>query len=535
MKSPKRFLLLSLASPLSLFIPLALMSAPGVAATPPTLPTLPQKVVNTKYVAQSGQTIVVNAGGDLQAAINAAARGDTIVLQAGATYPGPFTLPNKTAGAGWIYITSSAYANLPSPGKRVTVADAANMPKITVAANKGAAIQTKAKAHHFRFVGIEFKPQAGNFVYALIQIGNRETVTTALPRNITFDRCYIHGDPDVGARRGVAMDGINVAVVDSHVSDFKENGSDTQALWAYNTPGPLKVLNNYLEASGENLMTGGSDPGITDLVPSDIEIKGNHFFKPLTWIGQQWTVKNLLEFKNGQRILVEGNVFENNWLHAQDGEAIVITPRNQGNHAPWSATRDITVRLNKIVNVGRGFNVSGRDSDYQSQVAERVLIENNVISVTALQGATGRIIQVVGGPVDVTVRHNTAFTVPGGTLGFSENRVLATRFDFRDNIMSRGSYGFAGTGTGEGTRTLDAYYTDYTFVRNAVIGADLASYPADNRAPASMKAVGFVDSAAQNYRLAATSPYKSAATDGKDMGADIDAIEAATAGVAPAP
>jgi hypothetical protein len=504
------------------------MSAPAVAAT---LPTLPQKVVNTNYALPPGKTIVVNAGGNLQAAIDSAVRGDKIVLQAGATFNGPFTLPNKTTGAGWIYITSSAYAALPPPGTRVSVADAVNMPKITVVANK-AAIVTKGKAHHFRFVGIEVKPQPKAFVYTLIQIGNRETATTALPRNITFDRCYIHGDPDVGGRRGVAMDGINVAVIDSYVSDFKENGADTQAVWAHNTPGPLKVVNNYLEAAGENLMTGGSDPAIANLVPSDIEIKRNHFFKPLAWIGKPWTVKNLIEFKNGQRILVEGNVFENSWQHAQDGEAIVITPRNQSNTAPWSATRDITVRLNRIVNVGRGVNLSGRDSDYSSQVAERVLIENNEFSVTALQGATGRIVQVTGGPVDVTIRHNTAFTVPGGTLAMSENRVLATRFDFRDNIMSRGGYGFIGTGTGEGTRTLNAFYTDYTFVNNAIIGGAAQDYPAGNMGPANMKAVGFVDSASENYRLAPSSPYKGAASDGKDLGADIDAIDAATKGVA---
>jgi nitrous oxidase accessory protein NosD len=41
----------------------------------------------------SAATLVVPAGGDLQAAINSAAPGDTIVLEAGATYRGPFWLP----------------------------------------------------------------------------------------------------------------------------------------------------------------------------------------------------------------------------------------------------------------------------------------------------------------------------------------------------------------------------------------------------------------------------------------------------------
>jgi len=39
-----------------------------------------------------------------------------------------------------------------------------------------------------------------------------------------------------------------------------------------------------------------------------------------------------------------------------------------------------------------------------------------------------------------------------------------------------------------------------------------------------------VDLSHGNYRLGPASPYKNAATDGKDPGAAIDALEAATAG-----
>src|SRR5437016_7873646 len=218
---------------------LSLWPAAGDAAQ---LPTFPQAFIDTTYSRPSGNTIVVNAGGNLQRAINNAVPGDTIVLQVGAAFTGPFTLPNKTRGSGWIYIQSSAYAGLPAPGTRVSIADAANMPKITVNANNGGAINTSARAHHYRFVGIEFKPLTKNFVYNLIQIGNGETLLANLPHEITFDRCYIHGDHTAGGRRGVWMDGISVAVIDSYVADFKEKGSDTQALLAVNTPGPLKMV-----------------------------------------------------------------------------------------------------------------------------------------------------------------------------------------------------------------------------------------------------------------------------------------------------
>src|SRR5213595_1111325 len=43
-----------------------------------------------------------------------------------------------------------------------------------------------------------------------------------------------------------------------------------------------------------------------------------------------------------------------------------------------------------------------------------------------------------------------------------------------------------------------------------------------------LDAVGFVDRTGGDYRLSATSPYKNAGTDGKDPGADIDALNLAT-------
>ena len=87
------------------------------------------------FSAARAATIVVPAGGNIQAAINTAQFGDTIVLQSGATYetPADFTpymLTNKGSGSGYITITSSVPP--PPDGTRVTLADRANMPKLVV-------------------------------------------------------------------------------------------------------------------------------------------------------------------------------------------------------------------------------------------------------------------------------------------------------------------------------------------------------------------------------------------------------------------
>ena len=79
---------------------------------------------------RAGATLTVAAGGDLQAALDQAQLGDTIVLEAGATFTGSVQLPNKTTGSGWIYVVSSKLASLPAAGQRVGPNDAVNMPKI---------------------------------------------------------------------------------------------------------------------------------------------------------------------------------------------------------------------------------------------------------------------------------------------------------------------------------------------------------------------------------------------------------------------
>ncbi|MBI3126748.1 MAG: hypothetical protein HYZ11_03995, partial [Candidatus Tectomicrobia bacterium] len=64
---------------------------------------MPQVYLDTTLTAPAGKVIPVPSGGDLQAALNSAQPGDAIELQAGATFTGNFTLPNK-AGSGWIHI-----------------------------------------------------------------------------------------------------------------------------------------------------------------------------------------------------------------------------------------------------------------------------------------------------------------------------------------------------------------------------------------------------------------------------------------------
>jgi hypothetical protein len=84
-------------------------------------------------------------------------------------------------------------------------------------------------------------------------------------------------------------------------------------------------------------MFGGADSRAAALVPTSIEIRDNHFFKPLSLIPTKYSMKNLLEFKAGRRVLVAGNIFENNPLKKKTSAAF------PANFAKWTFSRNVIV------------------------------------------------------------------------------------------------------------------------------------------------------------------------------------------------
>ncbi len=424
----------------------------------------------------------VPRGGSLQAVINDARAGDTIVLEAGQTYQGPFRLPKKD-GDGWITITGETASRL-REGERVSPAHAASMPKLV--SGSGSVLSTDSGSHHFKLVGIEIAPVSGRFLYALVELGDAERDPKDLPHHFVVDRCYLHGDAKAGSRRGVALNSRETEITNSYFADFKEVGNDSQAIAGWNGPGPFTITNNYLEAAGENIMFGGADPTIPGLVPADIVIKGNHLAKPLRWRvgdpsfeGTEWAVKNLFELKNAKRVVVDGNLLENNWLHAQNGFAILLTPRNQKGSAPWSTVEDVTFRNNLVRHVAAGINMLGRDDIHDSQPARRITIENNQFSdVGGRWGGNGRLFQLLNGVSDVVITHNTA--AQSGGVVFGGDHAPHPRFVFQNNVVLDNGAGFLGSGTSAGKMSIERYFPGAVISRNVFIGGKPSDYPPDN-------------------------------------------------------
>jgi hypothetical protein len=479
--------------------------------------------ISTAAPAAAQTVIDVRPGGDLQAALNIARPGDTIALAPGAVYVGNFTLPAKGGGAFITLRSATPDHLLPGPNTRIDPRYAPLLARIQ-SPNNAPALATAPGASHYRLQFLEFGPSA-NGSGTIVALGDgsaRQNSLTMVPHSLVVDRVYIHGDPDRAQRRGIALNSASTQIVNSWISDIKAAGVDAQAICGWNGPGPFLIANNYLEGSGENVMFGGGDPAIPGLVPSDITFVGNHVAKPLSWRGSQWTVKNLFELKNAQRVHVDRNLFENNWLAAQVGYAILLKSVNQDGGAPWSVVQHVQFTNNVVRNVASAVNILGRDTRYPAIEANNISVRNNLfVNVSgAAFGGSGRML-LINGAAQVTFDHNTAI-VDGTSAVFAD--VNATPgFVFTNNVLFDNGLGVKGSGTGAGTATLARYFPGAQFAGNVIGGANPSMYPGGNHYPP-IAAIGFVDFGRGDFRLAASSPFKRAATTGADPGADFNQL-----------
>lgn len=538
----------------------------------------------------SGKTVLVKTKEELKSALDAAVCGETIKLQSGTDFRGNFNFPAKKCDdAHWIILKSSADDNeLPPEGTRITpcYAGVSSLPgrpefscpssknvmaKITFDSRGSGPIRFVNGANHYRFIGLEItRDSPGTVTYNLV--GTEEKGTSD---HIVFDRVWLHGTAQDETTRGIILSGGRyIAIVDSYFSDFHcvaITGAcgDSQAIAGGigdQPMGPYKIVNNFLEASGENVMFGG---GPATSVPSDIEIRHNHLFKPLTWApgspgfvggtsGKPFIVKNLFELKNGQRVLFEGNILENVWGgFTQVGFAILLTPKNPGK-CEVCTVRDVTIRYSWIkhagaaMQIGNGLSDTGFGAHEGSHYSIHDLIFDDMKYADCFH-CNGDLFQITTAPSapaslwlhDVKIQHITVATdrarsgwAIGGPAG-QQNMA------FQDSIIDAGSVGHVNAGGGATQcyfqqevmkGVLDRCWNQYHFDHNVIMNALSAhKYPQGNWTIGGGSQVGFVNwnnGANGDYHLSPKSRYKNKASDEKDPGADVDAILKATSGAA---
>jgi hypothetical protein len=600
--APKRFHFFCLASA---FVVWATLSA--LAAAPPTGENaycgkgnvaqfgakdgpaeLPQACYYTALdgTPSPGKQIRVGAKSDLAAAIDGAKCGDTLLLPAGASFNVNELPSKKCDDQHYITVrTDTPDSKLPPEGTRISpawagVASLPGRPPFAQPSNGPAKLLATLVVRrasgaivgdHIRFIGIEWTtpPDA--------DIGR--IVTAEHSDHVIFDRNWVHpaDGREVGHGIGIIHGSRMIAVINSYISGLNciaRTGKCTDATAVGGGSGDdpistLKFYNNFLESSGENILFGGS---AATQVPTDIEIRRNHLFRPMLWkegqpgytptaSGEPYIVKNNCELKNAIRVLLEANLLENSWGgFSQTGYSILITPKNQASECPICRVNDVTIRFDRIRNVAGVLQIANALAKTGAAAADGGRYSIHDIFADDLHdkdykgGGSFLILISAQPPVhDIQIDHVTAF-VSGVLLSILNSGAKLPNFTLTNSVFSVGDRRPPVASAGGGPQScasknqalgseavLQACFDPYKFDRNLIISGR-GSFPKGNIVVGSPEAAGIrdlKDGIAKDPRLchakgpgcSKASPGAGAASDGRDLGADIDAVEAAIAGV----
>jgi hypothetical protein len=533
-----------------------------------------------------GKQIRVDAKTDLVAAIDDAKCGDTLLLPAGASFDVKVLSAKKCDDQHYITVrTDTPDSKLPPEGTRISpawggIASLPGRPPFAQPAGGPAKLlatlvvrrpEGASVGDHIRFIGIEWTtPPDAN-------IGR--IVSTEHSDHIIFDRNWFHpaNGSEVGHGVGVSDGSHMIAVINSYISGLTciaRTGkcTDATAVSGGKSDEPisaLKIYNNFLESAGENILFGGS---AATTVPTDIEIRCNHLFRPMLWkegqpgytpapSGQPYIVKNNLEFKSAIRVLVEANLLENTWGgFSQTGFSILLTPKSQSNQCPICRVNDVTIRYNRVRNVAGVFQIANAFAKTGGAAADggrysiHDLFADNLHD-TDYKGNGSFLMLVSWQPPihDIQIDHVTAF-VTGGLLTILNPGAKLANFTLTNSVFSVGDRRQPIASAGGGPQScasrsqaqgseavLEACFDPYKFDENLIV-SERGSFPKGNIVVGSPEAAGvhdLKDSVSKDPRLChakgpgcpKVSPGVGAASDGRDLGADIDAIDAAIAGV----
>lgn len=310
------------------------------------------------------------------------------------------------------------------------------------------------------------------------------TLITAF-KGTLLNRVLALGSP-MGQHRGVLANAEDVMVVDAHIGNIWKD-IDTQAVACWQFTKRLRIVNAFLEASGENFIAGGADAPSESDIPTDISIVGSTLYKPVSWRGKLGlTAKNLLELKNVRKFLMKDCILENSWQNGQEGYAIVLHVRNQDGTNPWATVEDVLIEDVVSRHLGGGISLSGHDdggklSGTMRDVTLRHCQFEDIDPVR--YGGSGRQLIIQNGGKNLTFEDsqwsgqnlNTALT-----FGIPSYKVEGFRY-VRNKAME-GQYGIHGEGAaGLGKAVLDFYCpSGYEWSGNMLVrGADdVITYPA---------------------------------------------------------
>lgn len=500
----------------------------------------------------------------------------------------PKRADDATRPLGYVMVTTNGTLqrsgqNIPQ-GERVLESDftGSSIPMVTVqTGNDTYAMCMAAGANGYYFYRTYFKnAQTGNpasdgmLYWGYMSSGTPlQTTTTQMPKRLKMEQnCWDSGWTDGGSVfcwRAISMNGQYARIIQNAFTNFcTPSGNDSQAIGGYNGLGAYEIWDNTLEGGAENVMFGGAPTMMGNQAYNhDIWIHQNWLHKPDAWVTALGTVpdkegKNLIEIKNGNRVVIEDNYLQNHIGAAQQQDVVIKCQVFTSGEAAYIRTNNITVRNNYSRNGVASFEIdAGNASNFNPlNPVGRIQINNNawVSRETVNVSGTGnsQILKnkfaglAAGNNIlsSVTIDHNfcsdtnsmIAFTPPAA--------ICVADFNFTNNLFYANIQFQAirnEVGLGANVTTLKNWVGGtvpaagkWTFAKNVAVhtagSTDLYNSADGNLATASnggnicytaFTGTGGLDAelagpSTGNYNVKTTSTLFTAGTDGKPIGPD---------------
>jgi hypothetical protein len=379
-----------------------------------TTPALPQFWIATTLSAQNYPDLFNNpviktvkaSGGNytsLQAAFTAVATdapncGEIIIVDSGYTSDSPgdgqtITYSMTCPAGQQIWVQPSNLSLLPAQDTRVQLSDKANM--FTIAKSSStqhfdAAFTVADGASGLIITGMDTEI-SGPFVAYGWKIGSSQNSSNYATR-IMIDRSYLDTTYATQMNQVVFNGATWFALVDSVVDHVNLLHSSTCSVYteshdyiSFNSSGPVKLVNNLFGgAPTENVFFGGAQSAQPGINPSDYEVRRNVLYKDPAQIPNA-DVKNVFEFKNGIRFLVDGNTMQYSQADYQacggnqHGVAIDFNVAASAPNNYWSEVSNVTFTNNDIQHMNSMGNIQGHSfSNVQWPVTAEISIVNNL-------------------------------------------------------------------------------------------------------------------------------------------------------------
>jgi hypothetical protein len=248
-----------------------------------------------------------------------------------------------------------------------------------------------------------------------VEVTNPNHLTDILTfsgKQVAIDACRVLGDPQAGAKRGIAANGGgNCSITRCWIDDCMQAspGSDSQAICAWDMAPGLLIEDNFMRGGSETLLFGGADAISLERMPTDIIVRGNTITARSSWMGLPIGVKVRVEFKAIRRAMFEKNIVEYSWKQGQDGYLLAGTVRNQDGKAVWSTVEDVVVQDSTFTHGAAAINLLGVDNNHPSGRMARVkILRCKFTDLDPIKYGNGsaRLILIGEGPSDVTIDSN---------------------------------------------------------------------------------------------------------------------------------